>query len=406
MRWLAGLFLLLGLAAVAGYIFVKGYPYRLYSQWSAGKDWNIYYHIEGYRKLLLSPVPPETAGEYTEDYPQLWKSFPLRNSLVPLPTRHPMFLTIPLVEYRSKNLAPVIGIILSGPDKREISRVYTLPTRFGQDYVQQQELFKLPFVRNRILKMDAEQIWQDVFTRNIVIQSKSMEEMIRDLYILHIRSRIIPKAAVKYGLLQDGKAVIELNSKDKDYMMEIVLTQKNGTIYSYILRTAKTSMPSMRLRSKYLGSIGLIPVDPAMGRILYTEFKQLAFARQVDQEGLLYLFSAWTQDMEKTELLKDMIFYMERGRNNGPQLRGLYQFAFQKYGKTFTTRNLLSDSDDPELLVQRKAEIEGLEKKMIIERDMNRPVPLPELTQEEKMKQSLQKAKEDGPSESEDMTVH
>lgn len=406
MRWLLGVLFILALGAVGGYIFVKGYPYRLYSGWIEGKNWDRFYSIEDYRKLYLAPSEMSSGMIYTEDYPQLWKNFQLRNAQIPLPTRHPLYVTIPLVEFQGKTKTPVIGMIIAGPEKREISRLYTVPVSLSQDYTQGQELFKLPFVKKRIMAIPHDEIWKDIFTRKISPGSKPLEEMIRDLYILHIRSRLLPPATIRYGILKDGKAVIELASRDKDYKLEIILTQQNGTIYSYIIRTAPGSQESLKLRSKFLSSISFSPLDPDLGRILYTEFKALNYARQVDQEGLLYLYSAWTQDFEQIELLKEMIFFLERGKGNQAQLKQLYYYAFKKYGKTFTTRNLLTETDDQDLLVQRKTEIESIEKKQELDREASKVPVQPELTSDEKMREHLKKAKEEGPTQSEDVTVH
>lgn len=406
MRWMLGLLFFLALSVLGGYVFLKGYPYKLYSNWVEGRDWNRYYKISNYRESLLKPVTLEEIPPYQEDYPQLWKEFPLRNSLMPLPTRHPLFQTIPIVDLKSKESAPTLGMRILAASGREISRVYTLPNSLYQDHSLGQELFKLPFVRNRIIKKDVDTLWRDIFSYEIDVKSKDLDTMIYDLYILHLRSKVLPKETLRYGLIKDGKkAVIELLSNNKDYLMEIVMTQSNGTIYSYILRTERRSEESKKLRAKYLESISFSPIDPAMGRLLYTEFKQLNFARQVDQEGLLYLFCAWSQDPKSIEMLKEMIFYLERGKKNTEHLKVLYSYAFKKYGKTFTTRTLFTDHSDPEVVLQRKIEIENLEKKQALERE-DKKAPETALTPDEKMNMYLKKAKETEAPEAKEMTIH
>lgn len=406
MRWLILLLLLLGGALFGGYVFVKGYPYRLYSKWINGEEWNKFYFIEGYSKKLLSPIEVEVIPAYKEDYAQLWYEFPLRNTRVPLPVRHPLFKTVPLVEYFGDNNPPNIGMVILNPGDREISRLYTLPGAFSYDHSQGQDLFKLPFVRNRILKFPLDKLWKDLFTYEITVSSKPLEEMIYDLYILHIRSKLLPKKTTKYGLIKDDKAIIEVESPDKDYLQEIVLTNSGGNIYSYLLRTEKNSEASLKLRAKLLDAITFISIDPAFGKILYTEFKALNFARQVDQEGMLYLFSAWTQEMDNQELLKEMIFYLERGRENTRQLKPLYAYALKKFGKTFTTRENFSDSDDQNVALQRRIELENQKKLKDAEEEKGKPPVEAELTPEEKMNLYLKKAKETGPSENKDMTIH
>lgn len=407
MRWLIGFFLFISLALVGGYIVLKGYPYRLYSNWTQGKNWNKYYYISKYSALYLKPVAIEEIAPYVEDYKQLWKSFPLRNALTPLPVRHPLFQTIPLVEFTGKTTAPQMGIVVLGSSGRELSRMYTLPTTLYQDHSQGQDLFKLPFVRNRILKLSVDKVWQDIFSHQIEVKSKSMDEMIYDLYILHLRSKILPKQTVRYGLMKGGnQALIELQSVDRDYSVELILTHDSGRVYSYALKTERNNPESKKLRSKFLEEISFSPVDAAMGKILYTEFKQLNFARQVDQEGMLYLLSAWSQELNNVELLREMIFYLERGRNNTVQLRALYTYALKQYGKTFTTRKIFNETDDPNLVLQRKIEIEDIEKKQQAETS-KQAVPAPvELTPDEKMNLYLKKAKEEGPMAKDDMTIH
>lgn len=406
MRWIVGLTLLVATIVVGVALYAIDAPYHKYSDWVRGKSRDRYYEISNYNPIFLSPTELAEIPPYQEDYVQLWKDFPIRNSMIALPTRHPMFLTVPIVESAGKGV-PHFGIILQDPTGREISRVYTLPNRLMQDHSRGQELFKLPYFRNRILKKPISELWVDIFSYQIKVEDKPIDEMIYDLYILHIRSKILPKDTVRYGLIKNGsQAMVELASNDKDYMVELVLTQNNGSIFSYILKTERNRPESMKLRAKYLQSITFSPVDEAIGRLLYTEFKQLNYARQVDQEGMLYLFAAWTQTPDNVDLLKEMISYLERGQNNKKQLKTLYNYSFKRYGKTFTTRDDLGDQDDPEITLQRKIEIEQRNKRRSAEEASVKAPEVPDLTPDEKMNMYLKKAKEEKGKESDDMTVH
>lgn len=406
MRWLLLILLLISASLFGGYVFVKGYPYRLYSNWVQGKNWNKYYQIEGFKTLLLSPVAVEEITPYKEDYGQLWKEFPITNIRIPLPVRHPLYATVPFLQGQSAKVDPHVGMILLDPTGREQSRVYAIPVNLMKDQTQGQELFKLPFVKNRILKLPQDKLWQDIFKHEIVAKSKSIDEMIYDLYILHLRSKVLPKSTKKYGLLKDDKALVELESEDKDYRIELVMTNNNGSVYSYVLKTEINNEESLKLRSKFLETIKFNPIDPAMGKFLYTEFKQLNFARQVDQEGMLYLFSAWTQEFSNIDMFKEMIFYLERGRNNSTQLRPLYAFAVKNYGKSFTTKSIFSDTDDQEIALQRKIELEKIEKDQDAQREKEKTPERPDLTPDEKMNEFLKRAKEEGDTKSEDMVIH
>ena len=406
MRWILASLVLIAVALIGAVQWVRGYPGRSYSQWMNGGGWNSYFEMSNYRQLYLTPQPLQEIPSYQEDYVQLWRAFPIRNSQVPLPTRHPLFQTVPIIELKGKNTQPQLGMAILSSTGRVLSRIFTLPMNLYPDHTQGQELFKLPYVKNRILKKDPSEIWKDVFSLKLDPKAQGLDKMIYNLYILHLRSKLLPPQTLRYGLIQDGKlAVIELESADKDYMVELVMSFQSGTIYSYVLVTEIQNPESKKLRSKFIAEVIPTPMDDAMARLLYTEFKQLNFARQVDQEGMIYLFSAWSQNTDSPDILKEMIFYLERGRRFDAQLKVLYEYAFNKYGKTFTTSKNFSVDENQEMQLQRKIEIESKEKR--IEAEKNKPGPeAPELTPDEKMNIYLKKAKESEVKDSDDMTVH
>jgi hypothetical protein len=407
MRLLVGTLFIFVTMMIGAYLYIVDFPYYKYSKWVVGKGNDHYFEITNFREMYLNPPLLDTIPIYKEDYVQLWKEFPLRNSLIPMPTRHPMFQTVPIIEMNGKSGTPFFGMIIQDPSGREISRFYTLPNRLYQDQSQGQEIFKLPYVRNRILQKNLNEVWKDIFSYKIEIKDKPIDEMIYDLYIVHLRSQILPKETVRYGLIKEGKqALIELLSTDKDYIVELVLTMDSGSIFSYILKTEKTKSESIKLRAKFLDAIDFSPIDEANGRFLYTEFKQLNYARQIDQEGMLYLFSAWSQNPDNLELLKEMINYLERGQNNKKQLKSLYAYSFKRYGKTYTTRKDIDDQDNPEMILQQKIEIEDIEARRKAEENSNRPPEVLELSSEEKMKLNLKKVKGDKSKESGEMLVH
>lgn len=406
MRWLVGILLTIGLVAIGSYIFVKGYPYRLYSNWIEGHEWNRYYSISNYDSKFLTPNLIDDVPPYKEDYSQLWREFPIRNAKIPLPVRHPMFQTTPILESHGKKAPAEIGVAILTPNGRELSRIHTLPMMYLPDLSQGQDLFKLPFVRNRILKLPKDKLWKDLFSKKIEVESKSLDDMIYDLYLLHFRSKILPKKTIGYGVLDDERVVVELDSDDKDYRKELIMRNDNGAIYSFLIRTETNKDESMKLRAKFLDQISFVPNDPAMAKFLYTEFKHLNFSRQIDQEGMLYLYSAWTQNMDNLDLLKETIFYLERGRDNALQLRPLYFFALKHYGKTYTTKRLFNDHDDPELVLQRKIEIENIEKAQAAERAKASIPNERELTPDDRMNLYLKQAKEAPAKDRNDMIVH
>jgi hypothetical protein len=407
MRWVLGLLILAVGSAVLGFLSIKRIPYNYYAKWIRGEGWNKYYVVQDFKKLYLESPKLEAVNDYKEPYEELWKVFPITNALIPLPVRHPLYQTFPIVEFNQYRPHPHAGISLTSSGAREIIRFYTIPMSLFKDFSLGQELFKLPFVRNRLMKVPQDKLWQDIFSRKIEERPSSMEEIFYNLYLIHLRSKLLPKGAIRYGLIKNGTQVlVELESRDKDYKVEIVMHERSGNIYSYVLRTAINNEESKKLRDKFLGSVDFTPSDPAVGRILHTEFKQLNFARQVDQEGIQYLYSAWTQNMKSEEALKELIFYMERGRGNTQRLQPFYRYAIKKYGKTFTLRTSLEDSDDTEVALQRKIELEDARFKADLLKEKNKPAPVPDLTPDERMNLYLKKARENKKVNEKEMTVH
>ena len=393
MRILLIIVILLAGSIGAGWLSLKNYPYRTYTEYMSGAKKDKYFELSPFREDLLIPKQTHPLTGYKEDYPQLWRNFQVMNVSVPLPTRHPLFKVLPLIQ-ATPNKIPQLGLSFQNQTGREITRLYLLPPTMMKDYLQDEQLFKLPYVRNRLLKISEEQLWDKIFTKKIEVKQKPIDEMIEDLYIHYIRHEFIPKGALNYGFIDEKKtlAVIELTAKDKDYQAELILNYQRGDIYSYVIMTEKNSLDSNSLRSKFIESIQQKAVDESLGRILYTEFKQLNFARQVDQEGMLYLFSAWSQQVENTGLYKEMIFYLERGSGNKEILKNLYQYGFKRYGKTFSTRGG-EYMDDEGLNLQRKIELEEAAQKKSAGQAEVKPVE-PDLSAEEKMNMYLRKAKD------------
>lgn len=102
MRWLLLILILLTGGFYAGYRKILVYPNELYLGWLKDKKWDKYYSISQFNPIWMRPSPFRVIPEYREDYAQLWKEFPLRNIRIPLPVRHPLFLTVPILESEGK----------------------------------------------------------------------------------------------------------------------------------------------------------------------------------------------------------------------------------------------------------------------------------------------------------------
>jgi len=120
---------------------------------------------------------------------------------------------------------------------------------------------------------------------------------------------------------------------------------------------------------------------------------------------MLYLYTAWSQNPDNLELLKEMIYYLERGGNTKKQLSVLYAYSFKRYGKTFTTRQRDNGIDGEDIVLQKKIELEEMDTRRKIEESSHK-IPEPVLSPDEKMNMYLKKAKQEKLKETKDMTVH
>ncbi|MBY0515492.1 MAG: hypothetical protein K2P81_01185 [Bacteriovoracaceae bacterium] len=396
MKRLIMVLLILAVPIFGAYVATRVLPYYVYDQVIHGKLSHTLYKLNRFEDRFLKPGAMRKAGESSTDFSGLWKEFHLRDVVVPLPTGHPMFRTIPIIQLIPGSAEPQIGVDIKGPSGRQIAKIFLLKSGAWSDQFESQELFKLPLVKKVLKAKTSEQIWKDLFSRQIVGWDLPFEDMVYNLYILQLRSALLPRGFDDFGILEnDGMAFIEIPSKDKDYRTEIIFSFDRGLLLSYLIVTERNNADSEDLRSRMIKGIQFRSSDPSLASIIYKEFKQLSFIRQTDQEGMLYLLSAWSHNMEDVEMLKEMIYFLERGPKNGPQLKPLYKYVYSRYQKTFTTRDIGLDEDEPEIRLQRQIELEAItERKQLLEKPKVAP-KVEEVSPAEKMNEFLRKARED-----------
>jgi hypothetical protein len=131
----------------------------------------------------------------------------------------------------------------------------------------------------------------------------------------------------------------------------------------------------------------------SLSKILYLEFKNLEYRDQIDHKGMLYLLSAWTHSMNNKNLIVEMIERLEKGFKNQKQLESLYAYALKRYNSTFTRKNIDGLQLSDEVKLRRNIEIEEIKTEKILKSKVNRIIQKRELTEEEKLKVLLKKAK-------------
>jgi hypothetical protein len=390
--------LILAVPLMSGLVAVQTLPYVVYQRLMTNKYSHDLYRLPRWNEKLLRPTVGLEAPKISEDFSGLWRQFHVRDIVLQLPAGHPLFHPVAIITDVPRQADPLLGLRFVTSTEREMARIHLLKNGSWNAQWDAQGLFRLPLVRKILRRYTPEQVWKDLFTRQFTSWEISWEEMAYNLYLLHLRATILPPNTLAYGLLPGGsRAVIELDSNNKDYRTELVLDFDGGLVLSFLMVSDPRDGSSQELRARFLREVHFRTSDQGLAQILYREFKQMSFARQTSEEGMLYLFSAWSHDPQQQELLKEMIYFLERGEKNHQQLRPLYRFALNRFGKTFTTREVGLEHDDPDVRLQRKIELEEVDNRRKLLQRPKVAAPLPE-TPRSRMDGMLERAKRETPT--------
>lgn len=387
----------------AGTLFVS--PYYFYNKILKDNFYSEWYSLSGLKEEHLEPKGTLEIEDSTIGNGDLWKQFHLLDVLIPLPIRNPFFYASPVLKYMPEKKRTEIGLKIYDGKEREISKLYFMQNKLFPSDINGQKLFQLPIVKKHIKSINQEQIWKDLFTKKLNEWNIPFEEMAYNLYLLHLRVKLLPAEYISFGLVKDtSTAVIELYSKNKDYITELLLTKSRGVIYSFVLISERGNEESQQIRYKLLNETQFQGGSIHLSKIIYREFKALTYNRQVDQEGMLYLLSAWTHNPQNKDFLKEMILYLERGERTQRQLEALYKYSYARYGKTFSTADIKGVNIGDNLKLQQMLELEKAKEERRLKNQVivieDRP-----LTKEEEVQQMLRKAKRNKKSKSQRMII-
>ncbi len=345
----------------------------------------------------------------------LWKKFHFANYELLLPIRNPFINVTPVVI--ASNPTPRLGADLM--DRSEILQFsFIEQTNFVfKIKTDKHKIFSLPISKKYIIDMSVEAIWKDIFTKNLIISFDDNDlinslkeiykieytELIYNLFILYMRTTLFNSETL-LSLSFDkslNAGVVELSGLDSRYKSEIIYFLRNGIIYSIRTNTNQISELAGDVRSMFFNNIQLKLRNKDYATKIYAEYKTLPFHRRVDQEGMIYLFSAWGHIVEQESFLKEMINFLERGDGNIKQLTPLYKYAYDKYGDSFSNRkDILTKIESVSDRLKRKIEEElTLEIKQEELKEANKVEEQEEnifKSDKEKIKYLLRKAKTEG----------
>ena len=401
------LIVLLGLVTGAAYLVYLA-PYHIYTMTlTEGVDTK-------FLKMAASPAEMRDGNFYNEDSVpdqslenELFTVFHFSNFLLPLPIKNPLYAMIPSIKTEHQQLK--LGASFFNPDNKEIfsfmsERLFSFELTAGG-----QKIFLLPYLKNYIEKKTNEEIWKDMFSKKLSLPAntgksffESVEELkkisyldlVYNLYILYNRHLLFPKNITKLSFdLKSSKGLIEFKKENNQEKEEQVYFLDNGIIYSVKFKTRLHSRESKEYRSSLLKEIQFKQSFQDSSIPIYALYKNISYKERIDQKGMIYLYTAWSHDLDNAGYIRVIISFLERGNKNFRFLQPFYDYAFKKFGTNL--------SGDQNTLIESAAE--KLKRKItedIEEESLNNTNTKPSVIEgnfsdpEEKIKYFLDKSKD------------
>lgn len=350
------------------------------------------------RSLLYVPtfstaITPDASWAGTA---HLWKKFRFRDFNFLFPMQHPNYRLTPAIEERDGAYAPGLAFM----DEYSHQLLFKIwPTTFTKVYWPQesQALFKLPFVRRWLAQSTPAQWWHDLWTldlrpkkwQNFGREGQHLlrwKEAIYALFIAQCRQEFFGE--VKHLSFDPAKnlGLAALDKSDNLYIYErlYAFAEDNFYLLDWQMRLGNLSAESFR--EHLFQEIEFAPRRPDDVYTLYHEFTALPYAKKKADEGLMYLYLAWSYDLQNDTYLRTLIHYLEKGKDNFSYLAPLYTYIHQVYGDKFVS---MRDLQKAEAYTQEQARLQAAEAARAAEEAENNE----RLPASERLKNVIQKAK-------------
>lgn len=326
---------------------------------------------------------------------------------LPMPINHSLYSLIPLIKI--EGAGPRLGASFQNAKNSEffsfmLERPYKLETTSGD-----QKLFTLPVFKNYIARKSNDEVWADLFRKQLSLPSNegksffaslktlwnvSYYDLVYNLYILYNRRFVLPKDAKAFSYYPEKMiGIVELPSEDKKIKVERLYIIESGFIYPILIKTRTIEKSATNFRAKFIREIKYKATSPDSAIAIYARYKQISFLQRLDQQGMTYLYAAWSHDLNSRDFVRVIIQFLERGKLNLKYLKPFYEFAYKKFGSTLSSESGYLNETASESLKRKISEELSSEVKKASEEESAR-FEGNFSTPEEKIKYNLQKAKD------------
>ncbi|MBF0298837.1 MAG: hypothetical protein HQK51_08960 [Oligoflexia bacterium] len=345
-------------------------------------------------KMLAGSVfSPSKLSESHED--RYWKLFHIKDYKIFLPINHPLLTANPVVNIEDEKDAVTLGLQFITQNSHPIIDINFNKNKKFQTILGSQKLFKIAIFESYLEKKALTNIWTDMFLKDLSLDSNkskndkavvesdnffkkwfynlyanfedtlnliklSYTDLIYNLYILQFRSIYLPSNALSF-FYDDTRnlAIIELAIDGRMVKNTIVMFLSNGYIESYSIVQYLSDLSSSELYQRMYDTIYYAESSSNISKLVYGQFVDLPYYAKTNDQGMFYLFSAWSHKIDDKEFLREIIRFLERGQSNLLKLQPFYYYAFKKYGTNFSSKrddanslssssaSSLSSSDNP-----------------------------------------------------------
>ncbi|MDO9183534.1 MAG: hypothetical protein Q7U04_14055 [Bacteriovorax sp.] len=337
----------------------------------------------------------------------LYSNFHFSSFILPMPLNHPIFSLIPTIKI-DNGVPRLGGTFLDGKNTELFSfmleKSFKLETSYGD-----QKLFLLPIFKNYIARKLEAELWSDLFSKKIslpsndgksffeslyILRKVSYSELVYNLFILYNRLHLFPEDTQRIAFDKEtNHGLIQLPSDDPKYLKERLYLIEKGIVYSITIRTKIDNIASEHFRERILKETIYKNSTSDSAIPIYAQYKSISYGNRVDQQGMTYLYAAWSHDLSKRDYVRVIILFLERGKSNLKFLKPFYEYAYKKFGSSLSGENeVLLESAEEKLKRKIKEELEAEVRKE--ERRNNPNFEGSFSSPDDKIKYYLQKAKE------------
>lgn len=383
------------------------HPERMYTKWLNGVEFDEWFFIPSYDVTAFSNQIKAIDRNIHrgKDAENLWKAFHVKDVILPLPFRHPLYSVVPILIFNGTNQESTLGFDFVDNSRKKIFSIQFRPEEAFKFKDNKQKIFKIPIFKQLIDSVPEKNKWRDIFEMTFQDTPTNVKQMVYKLFILDQRMNYLAKNTKTFGYIPEiDVAVVEMIGKNKDYKEELVLYLRGRKLHSFLL-TSKLADPEAKfLRGRILRGLQIEPDTENMARAIYEEFKALPYSQQISNDGLLYLFSAWSHTPDDKEFFRVMVQFLERGNDNLFFLEPLYEFAYARFGSSFSRFDYRLKEKAEEEFKRKMEEEQKKEAKDLMDQKIE-DINLNDLRPEEKIQYQLRKAKEKKSNSKDDKVI-